>query len=71
MAKKASVTVSQVFNGKYDSTKPDHTTENPQHIYRVEKTVNTIQVKIGEYLPPSKITSLIESDVDVTVVPVK
>lgn len=72
MAKQAqSVFVEQNFNPRFDSNKPITTDENYEFGYKVTKTVNTIQVAIGQWLPPNKVKDLMDSGVTVTVTPVK
>jgi hypothetical protein len=71
MAAKQSVTVIQLFNPRFNSTKPKDDAENPEHGYKVKKTVNTMRVKIGQYLRPSEVQQLIDNDVTVTIQPVK
>ena len=68
MKTNSSITVSQTFNPKYDSTKVGQP-GNHEHIYRVDKTVNTI--KINQYLSPTEVQALIDSGHNVTVQPVK
>lgn len=69
--KKASVTVMQYLNPRYDNNKPKHPTENSEFSYKVERTVNTLTVSIGQMLVQSQVQTLIDDEIDVTVVPVK
>ena len=62
-----SITVFQCMNPRFDDSRPV-SPANSEELYRVEKTVNTISCKIGEYLTGAQIESLIDNDNTVTVV---
>jgi hypothetical protein len=66
-----SVVVSQRYNPKFDSNKPVNASDNSEELYQVEKTVNTMRVKIGQYLKPFEVQALIKDDINVTIQPVK
>ncbi len=70
MTNKTSITVSQHFNRCYKQGMP---TDGiiPEYLYKVEKTVNTMIVKIGEEIPPQLLQDLINANHNVTIVPVK
>lgn len=68
---KQTVTVTQFYNPKYDAGKPDDGESNAEYVYKVERTTNTLVVKIGQSLTPSRVQGLIDQDIGVTVVPVK
>ena len=69
--KQQSIKVTQVFNPSYNGGGPKDRVTNPEHSYRVEQTVNTMTVAIGQYLNPDRLQGLIDSGIDVTIVPVK
>lgn len=70
MAKQTqSIVVEQYYNPKFNSTQPVDKV-NCEYVYKVLKTVNTIQVAIGQRLNPTQLQSLIASDINVTVQPV-
>lgn len=71
MPAKRSITVEQVHNPNYDMTKPNDPISNPSRKYRVEQTVNTLEVEISQYLTPSEVQRLIDADINVTIKPVK
>lgn len=68
---KESITVVQFNNPKFDSSKEVHEHNNPEYKYKVERTVNTLRVVIFQTLTPMEIQALINSEINVTVVPVK
>jgi len=65
MAKiKQSVAVGQYFNPKWDANTMG---ESGRYVYYVERTVNTLWVKVGQWLSASEVEKLIENGVNVTV----
>ena len=71
MASKQSMTLSQFYNPRH-STNPEHPTpDEPEYLYKVERAVNTLVEHIGSNLKPDRVQDLIESGVDVTIVPTK
>lgn len=69
--KNQSVMVEQRYNPRFDSNKSANGSDNAQQLYHVMKTVNTLEVAIGQYLTPDQVQSLIDKGVTVTVQPVK
>jgi len=47
MAGQASIIVTQFCNPKYDENQPKNSETNPEKIYYVERTVNTLCVTLG------------------------
>ena len=66
-----SVVITQGCNPKFDANKTRDGTTNPEYLYRVEKTINTLRVKIGQWLTPTEVEDLIAMDVNITVGPLK
>ena len=64
------ITVSQHFNPRFDSKRPV-IDGNAEHTYHVEKAVNTLEVKIGQYLTPGQVQALIDEGHTLNIVPVK
>lgn len=72
MAKgKKSVTVTQWLNPRFDSSKPPCVKSNPEYSYRVDRTINTLEVSIGQCLPPLELQKLIDRGLNVTVAATK
>lgn len=61
--------VSQYCNPKFNTVNPRP--ENPELMYKVEKTINTLAATIGERLTPTQVQVFIDGGVSVTVQPVK
>lgn len=61
-----SITVDQWRNPKWDPMKPSGP-DNPDWTYCVSKTVNTIEVFIGQYLEPARLQELIDKGINVSV----
>ena len=59
MKVKKSIVVNQIENKDYDPNQCTDDHYNPFLIYQVIETVNTLDVSLGEDLPPHKIQSLI------------
>lgn len=66
MAKKH-VVVMQSENPRFRAAHDEHPQDNPKLVYRVEKTTNTLAVKIGEWITPHKVECLIMDETDVTI----
>lgn len=69
-AAKSSVFLSQTFNPRYDAS-AEKGPANDEFIYRVDKAVNTLRVRINQYLTTSEVQQLIDDDVQVTIGPAK
>lgn len=41
---------------------------NPEYTYTVDKTVNTLEVCIGQKIGPERVQALIDNDVQVTII---
>lgn len=59
--KPATVTVAQVFNPNCNSP------QDPQHVWKVTKTVNTMVVQIGQNLDKAETQTLIDDGITVNV----
>lgn len=77
---KVSVTLSQHYN--YDYTAPEYCKPEDgrdygneqytaEHLFQVERTVNTLSPAIGKSLLPSQVQALIDQGIQVTIQPVR
>ena len=72
MAKQtSSMIVEQYFNHNYTKDQPKDPKDNPERIYKVLKTVNTLVEEIGATITPARVQELIDQGINVTVQPVK
>ena len=62
-----SVVVTQQMNLKYNDKDAKHPTLNPEYLYIVKKTVNTLVVEIGMKLTPQVVQNLIDDGINVTI----
>ena len=69
--KTPSVVVIQCHNPKFRPGSPEHLEDNPRFVYQVEKTTNTINVSIDQWLTPRRVTDLIDMGTDVVVTKAK
>jgi 3-deoxy-D-manno-octulosonic acid (KDO) 8-phosphate synthase len=65
------VVLSQCYSHSFNPALPADDEHNTELCYQVEKTVNTLHVKIGQYLTPNEVQALIDAQVHTTIQPVK
>lgn len=63
----SSVRVSQHLNPKFNDQLRESSTANSRFVYRVERTQNTLEVNIGQWLTPNETQGLIDVGISVSV----